>query len=91
MKFSVAVREAGWNRAQATTVTLRPDLLRLLGLAPGSHLTAVVERGVLIVCRAEDAEVWEALLSDFPAALVGQANIKPTRHRHVLTRQIRGY
>lgn len=74
MKVPVMMKPARGNRKGAVTVSLRPDLWRALGFTPGAPLTAVMERDVLILCPPEDAAMWELLLADFPASLVGLAD-----------------
>lgn len=86
MKLPVTIQPDRGNPKGRVTLSLRPDILRAFGLSPGKPITAVIDPCVLILCRAEDAEAWEALLSDFPAALIGQADSKPARRKRVLTR-----
>lgn len=86
MKFSVTMHAASGKRDRAVLLSIRPDILRAFGLSPGTPITAVIDHGVLILCCAQDTDAWEAVLCDFPAALIRQADSKPTRRKRVLTR-----
>jgi hypothetical protein len=65
LKLPVKLRPARGNRDRAVTVSLRPAIVHALGLKPGAPLAAILDRQVVIICPAEDAEKWETLLWEF--------------------------
>ncbi len=72
MKLPVTLRASRRGKWSSTSVSLRPDLLRALGLPPGKVLCAVLDRRRVIFCPPEEAEMWERVLADFPSFFIGE-------------------
>lgn len=72
MKFPITHSATCGHRKHATSISIRPDLLRSLGFPPGAPLVAVVDRQMVILCRSEAAEMWEHVLEDFPSLFIRQ-------------------
>ena len=79
MKFSVKTYAKPYDRGPGTRISVRHDLLYALELGAGESVEAVVERGVLILCRPEWVEVFEEILRDFPGAFISEAEAAPQK------------
>ena len=73
MRFPAKIYAEHHMRRGHVTLSLLAKLLKALGLGPGKPVTAVVSPGVVILCRAEQAEMFECILRDFPGAFVSDS------------------
>ncbi len=74
MKLPITLRASRSGKRSSTSVSLRPDLLRALGLPPDKILCAVLDRRQVILCPPEEAEMWERVLEDFPRFFIGESD-----------------
>jgi len=79
MRFPVKIYPQAQKRRGFTTLTLLWRLMDALGLAPGKPAMAVVSPGVVIFCQAEQAEMFECILRDFPGAFISEAEAPPQK------------
>lgn len=75
MKLDITVHTMR-GRKDVVMVSLHPGVLKALGFTPGQPLCAVVDRGVVILCRPEDFEIWGAVVADFPAAFITEPSVE---------------
>lgn len=77
MEFPVKIYAHSHGRRGYVTLSLLAKLLEALGLGPGKPVTAVISPGVVILCQAEQAEMFECILRDFPRAFICEAEAAP--------------
>jgi hypothetical protein len=70
MKLPITLFSKPGGAPDRIGVSLCPQLVDALGLPFNAPLCAVAERRRIIVCRPEEAELWEKVLEDFPRLFI---------------------